>query len=293
MYHGVRTAVIHPGFTDTPMVRALGEEYIDKKILPYTQLKRLIGPGGDRRRDLLHDLQFGRQRRALGRRRLASVRLTDRSPTIPVADVPAPASCPSPGCGGTPALSSDGTSPLAEPKELRGSSVGHLDNPFTDLWLYPIKLANQAADWLFYDVGNLDPSEWARLSPLADLKGTIIVVSPRSAPRADRLRHYESVRRFMTAEGDRIGAIAVAGGGSSVLGTASLARSVADVTGCDVAGIVTGFGAAELVVESLGGFFLLGRIDRLGYEGNPEAGAVRDLARRTAEATAPRGPQPG
>ena len=39
IYHGVRCAVIHPGFTDTPMVRALGEEYITKNILPYTQLR--------------------------------------------------------------------------------------------------------------------------------------------------------------------------------------------------------------------------------------------------------------
>jgi len=43
-FHGVRATVIHPGFTDTPMVRALGEEYIQKNILPYTQLKRLIQP---------------------------------------------------------------------------------------------------------------------------------------------------------------------------------------------------------------------------------------------------------
>ena len=44
MYHGVRCALIHPGFTDTQMVRALGEEYIESNILPYTQLKRLIDP---------------------------------------------------------------------------------------------------------------------------------------------------------------------------------------------------------------------------------------------------------
>jgi NAD(P)-dependent dehydrogenase (short-subunit alcohol dehydrogenase family) len=43
-YYGVRATVIHPGFTDTPMVRALGEEYIQKYILPFTQLKRLIQP---------------------------------------------------------------------------------------------------------------------------------------------------------------------------------------------------------------------------------------------------------
>jgi NAD(P)-dependent dehydrogenase (short-subunit alcohol dehydrogenase family) len=44
IYHGVRCGVIHPGFTDTPMVRALGEEHITKNILPYTQLRRLIRP---------------------------------------------------------------------------------------------------------------------------------------------------------------------------------------------------------------------------------------------------------
>jgi NAD(P)-dependent dehydrogenase (short-subunit alcohol dehydrogenase family) len=43
-FYGVRCGVIHPGFTDTPMVRALGEEYIRKHILPDTQLGRLIQP---------------------------------------------------------------------------------------------------------------------------------------------------------------------------------------------------------------------------------------------------------
>ncbi|HEY0858588.1 MAG TPA: SDR family oxidoreductase [Albitalea sp.] len=44
MYHGVRCGVIHPGFTDTPMVRAMGEDYVTRNILPYTQLGRLIKP---------------------------------------------------------------------------------------------------------------------------------------------------------------------------------------------------------------------------------------------------------
>lgn len=44
IFHGVRCGVIHPGFTDTPMVRALGEEFIEKHILPNTQLNRLIRP---------------------------------------------------------------------------------------------------------------------------------------------------------------------------------------------------------------------------------------------------------
>jgi 3-oxoacyl-[acyl-carrier protein] reductase len=44
MFHGVRCAVIHPGFTDTPMVRTLGAEYVANNVLPYTQLRRLIRP---------------------------------------------------------------------------------------------------------------------------------------------------------------------------------------------------------------------------------------------------------
>ena len=44
IFHGVRCSVIHPGFTDTPMVRAMGVDYVAKNILPYTQLGRLIRP---------------------------------------------------------------------------------------------------------------------------------------------------------------------------------------------------------------------------------------------------------
>jgi 3-oxoacyl-[acyl-carrier protein] reductase len=44
VFYGVRCGVIHPGFTDTPMVRALGEEFIQQHIIPRTQLRRLIQP---------------------------------------------------------------------------------------------------------------------------------------------------------------------------------------------------------------------------------------------------------
>jgi len=42
--YGVRTGIIHPGFTDTPMVHALGDRYLEEKVLPNTQLKRLLDP---------------------------------------------------------------------------------------------------------------------------------------------------------------------------------------------------------------------------------------------------------
>jgi len=44
IFFGVRCGVIHPGFTNTPMVQALGEKFIEEHILPQTQLRRLIRP---------------------------------------------------------------------------------------------------------------------------------------------------------------------------------------------------------------------------------------------------------
>ncbi len=44
IYHGVRCALIHPGYTDTPMVKALGDRFVQERILPHTQLRRLIRP---------------------------------------------------------------------------------------------------------------------------------------------------------------------------------------------------------------------------------------------------------
>lgn len=44
IYYGVRCAIIHPGYTDTPMVAALGQQMIEERILPNTQLRRLIRP---------------------------------------------------------------------------------------------------------------------------------------------------------------------------------------------------------------------------------------------------------
>ena len=44
IFHGIRCSIIHPGFTDTPILQAMGEEYVAQHILPDTQLRRLIRP---------------------------------------------------------------------------------------------------------------------------------------------------------------------------------------------------------------------------------------------------------
>ncbi len=44
IFYGLRCSIIHPGYTDTPMVRALGSDLIEQHILPHTQLRRLLRP---------------------------------------------------------------------------------------------------------------------------------------------------------------------------------------------------------------------------------------------------------
>jgi len=44
IFHGVRVAIVHPGFTDTPMVRAMDQKIIQEAVLPHTQLGRLLKP---------------------------------------------------------------------------------------------------------------------------------------------------------------------------------------------------------------------------------------------------------
>ena len=86
-----------------------------------------------------------------------------------------------------------------------------LDTLFGNLLKYPINLRNQVADSFFYDVDALDPAEREALSPLVNLKGTIIVASPWET--GGGIRHYKSALGFMLEEGNRIELIAVAARG--------------------------------------------------------------------------------
>ncbi len=67
-----------------------------------------------------------------------------------------------------------------------------------------------------------------------------------------------------------VSTLVVAGVGSSALGTAALARDVADYLGRPVAGIVSGLGLADVTAEAMGGWFVFGA-----------ANAMRDLLARS------------
>jgi hypothetical protein len=122
---------------------------------------------------------------------------------------------------------------------------------------------NAVIDNFFYDTASLTLEEKAKLSPLVDREGSIIVVPPSNSDR--QLRHYNSALRFMNKEGPTIRAVAIAGIGSSALGTAALARNIADALDADVAGIIAGYGLSDVMTEALGGWFVFGAADRIRY----------------------------
>ena len=145
----------------------------------------------------------------------------------------------------------------------------------TSLPFLGYKQRNAVLDSFFYDTASLTVEEKTKLSPLVDREGSIIVVPPSNSDR--QIRHYKRALRFMNKEGPTIRAIAVAGVGSSVLGTAALARNIADaldtdvagiITGyglSDVAGIITGYGLSDVMTEAFGGWFVFSAADRIRY----------------------------
>ena len=126
------------------------------------------------------------------------------------------------------------------------------------------KQRNAVLDTVFYDTGGLS----ARREGEAHRRSSIARAASSSCRRAtpDRqIRHYKRALRFMNKEGPTIRAIAVAGVGSSALGTAALARSIADALDTDVAGIITGYGLSDVMTEALGGWFVFGAADRIRF----------------------------
>jgi len=118
---------------------------------------------------------------------------------------------------------------------------------------------NSLLDTVFYDVGALSSQERLALSTYLRPEGSILVVYPADAAQEIRWLTPEAfVREQQERTSDAVTTVVVAGVGSSAVGTAALARDVADHLGTPVAGIVSGLGLADVVSEALGGWFVFG-----------------------------------
>jgi hypothetical protein len=134
-----------------------------------------------------------------------------------------------------------------------------------------MKARNAMLDAVFYDVSSLTFDEWVSLNPAADRKGKVIVVSPTGSRKSPSIRHYGSVEEFAhSKDWNCVFAVVVTGVGGSVVGTAALARNVADACkdlgGGDVAGVVSGYGVADVMQEALGGWYFYGKLNQYRYD---------------------------
>ncbi len=130
--------------------------------------------------------------------------------------------------------------------------------PLREGALEAVRQRNAVLDWLFYDLGALDPDQAAMLAPRYAAEGAILRVMPGADAGGDgAVQFWPDFDAFrVTGLPADARTLVVAGVGSSALGAAAFARNVADATAAPVLAVVSGYGLADLVAEGMGGFAL-------------------------------------
>jgi hypothetical protein len=120
---------------------------------------------------------------------------------------------------------------------------------------------NRLIDTIFYNIDSKDQQEVIDHGGTA--QGSIILISPDPS---DTLKFFpDAVEFFGDPCCQEVGAISVAGVGSSAIGAVGLARDVANATGLPVAAIVSGYGCDDVIYEALGGWFFLREVNELEF----------------------------
>ncbi len=115
---------------------------------------------------------------------------------------------------------------------------------------------NVLLDHIVYDVAALSAGEREWLVREETVEGSVLVVHPSASGRG--VTKFETCRRMQAAPGTKLRAFSIAGVGSSDLGAAALARTVADHLGEPVGAVVAGNGLQGAALEGLHGYFGLG-----------------------------------
>lgn len=127
-------------------------------------------------------------------------------------------------------------------------------------YLMTLKARNTLLDGIFYDVGNLSDKERLSLTQQDNIEGSILVVTPSGPDQS--VKKLENVQKLREEPGKKIRHFAIAGVGSSDLGSASLGRTLANHLQEPVGVIVSGYGLSDVLQEALGGWFFFGAIER-------------------------------
>lgn len=131
-----------------------------------------------------------------------------------------------------------------------------------DALRYRVQQRNTVADWMFYDVKALTPAEFTALSQEINREGSILVVRPSGDTRSFGVEKFDNFERFRAEPGDLLRHFTVAGVGSSDVGAAALARTLANHLNEPVGAIVAGYGVADLLSEAIGGWLFFGAQNR-------------------------------
>lgn len=174
------------------------------------------------------------------------------------------------------------------------------------------RLVNTALDFVFYDVpklraelagkdaqmlarGEKAPSRIMDFDALSDPEGSMLLIDATTPPYVHK---YRSVETFLTSgyqETRDVDIVTITGVGSSALGSAALAWDVSVALQKPVLAIVPGYGVADVVLQSLGGWFAFGLHDYFGSKSMIQTGlatAALQVARvgRELAASAPHEP---
>ena len=125
--------------------------------------------------------------------------------------------------------------------------------PFGTRPMLPLDWRNTVLDRWFYNIGVLSTEEQRAVLGFPQSEGAAMLMAPAIAGKAI---DYIPRRGFAKLKSATFAGVVVAGVGSSALGTAALARQVADALDEPVLGVVSGRGMADLVSEALGGWFV-------------------------------------
>lgn len=137
--------------------------------------------------------------------------------------------------------------------------IPQVTNPFktSNGFLY----GSAAADKAFYDVDSLNKREFNYLVEQTTVEGAILVALPSGRSEMGIIK-YKDFAELKAGGGTSLKRFSVAGVGSSDVGAAALARTLADFYQEPVGAIVAGYGVADMMQEAMGGWFALGGLNR-------------------------------
>lgn len=175
------------------------------------------------------------------------------------------------------------------PAGSQGSGLlGGIYEAWKSKYLSGFQQRNALLDGLFYDVGKITEEETNTLAPWLVKEGTLLHVPPTGTQKLQPVKDLTALAKL-----DKPKALAIAGVGSSALGSAALARNVADAVGGPVVAVVSGFGLADVATEAIGGYFLFGTLNRLRHNAEQLETMATDWMKSTSPVSGPKAASKG